>query len=44
MTRTVLPGRPFPLGATLDAGGVNFSIYSERATEVILGCRPVLGQ
>jgi glycogen operon protein len=32
----VLPGRPFPLGATLDDGGVNFSIYSERATEIEL--------
>jgi isoamylase len=36
VTRTVLPGRPFPLGATLDHGGVNFTIYSERATEVEL--------
>jgi isoamylase len=36
VTRTVLPGRPFPLGATLDAGGVNFAIYSERATEIEL--------
>ena len=36
VTRTVLPGRPFPLGATLDADGVNFAIYSENASEVEL--------
>jgi len=28
---TVLPGTPFPLGATLVEGGVNFAFYSERA-------------
>jgi isoamylase len=36
VARIVLPGRPFPLGATWDGEGVNFSIYSERATEVEL--------
>jgi isoamylase len=32
MPRTVLPGRPYPQGATWDGTGVNFSIYSEKAT------------
>ncbi|WP_157537934.1 glycogen debranching protein GlgX [Kitasatospora azatica] len=39
LTRTqagVTPGRPQPLGATVDATGVNFSIFSERATKVEL--------
>jgi isoamylase len=26
------PGRPFPLGATWDGGGTNFSLFSEHAT------------
>ena len=30
------PGRPYPLGATWDGMGVNFSLYSENATEVEL--------
>jgi isoamylase len=30
------PGRPFPLGATWDGAGVNFSLYSEPAWEVEL--------
>ncbi|HUZ03005.1 MAG TPA: glycogen debranching protein GlgX [Thermomicrobiaceae bacterium] len=34
--RRVLPGKPFPLGATWDGEGVNFSIYSEHATTVEL--------
>ncbi len=34
--REVLPGRPHPLGATWDGGGVNFAVYSERATAVEL--------
>ena len=25
------PGRPFPLGATWDGGGTNFSLFSEHA-------------
>jgi pullulanase/glycogen debranching enzyme len=29
-------GRPQPLGATLTAGGVNFSLFSENATKVEL--------
>src|SRR5688572_3352724 len=32
----VLPGRPFPLGATWDGRGVNFALYSENATAVEL--------
>ncbi len=34
--RTVLPGRPYPLGATWDGSGVNFAIYSEIAEKVEL--------
>jgi isoamylase len=30
------PGQPEPLGATLNAAGVNFSIFSENATGVEL--------
>ncbi|XXF79585.1 glycogen debranching protein GlgX [Myxococcaceae bacterium GXIMD 01537] len=30
----VLPGRPFPLGATYDGGGVNFAVFSECAKRV----------
>ncbi len=36
MSRTVLPGRPFPQGATWDGTGVNFSLYSENAARVEL--------
>lgn len=32
----IYPGRAFPLGATYDGNGVNFSIYSENAEEVEL--------
>jgi isoamylase len=32
----VWPGSPYPLGATWDGRGVNFAIFSENATEVIL--------
>src|SRR5215217_2038171 len=32
----VLPGVPYPLGATLDEKGTNFAIYSENATAVTL--------
>ncbi|MFH0753456.1 MAG: glycogen debranching protein GlgX [Candidatus Omnitrophota bacterium] len=32
----VWPGRPYPLGATWDETGVNFSIFSENATKVEL--------
>jgi len=32
----VWPGRPFPLGATWDAEGTNFSLFSENATRVEL--------
>ncbi|MBJ6760893.1 glycogen debranching protein GlgX [Myxococcaceae bacterium JPH2] len=30
----VLPGRPFPLGATFDGSGVNFAVCSEHARKV----------
>lgn len=33
---TVLPGKPYPLGATYDGHGVNFAIFSENATGVRL--------
>ena len=32
----VLPGEPFPLGATWDGNGVNFALYSENAESVEL--------
>ena len=34
MQRTLLPGRPYPLGATAMQKGVNFAVYSECATGV----------
>jgi isoamylase len=33
---TVWPGRPYPLGATWDGEGVNFSLFSEHAQKVEL--------
>ena len=36
MTRTVLPGKPYPQGATWDGTGVNFSLYSEKASSIEL--------
>jgi len=30
----ILPGRPYPLGATVEPGGVNFSVFSANATAV----------
>ena len=36
MSRTQLPGKPYPQGATWDGVGVNFSLYSEGATGVEL--------
>ncbi len=32
----VWPGKPNPLGATWDGGGVNFALFSEHATAVVL--------
>ena len=32
----VHPGHPFPLGATVDEDGVNFSVYADRATGIEL--------
>ena len=34
--REIWPGEPFPLGATWDGGGTNFSLFSENATRVEL--------
>src|SRR6185295_20353407 len=36
MTYDVWPGQPFPLGATYDGQGVNFSIFSETAAGIEL--------
>jgi isoamylase len=36
MELAVLPGKPFPLGATWEKSGVNFALYSENATDVEL--------
>ena len=36
MTRTGLPGKPYPLGAVPDDHGVNFALFSENATRVSL--------
>ncbi len=35
-SRTLLDGKPYPLGATPGKGGVNFAIYSQSAAEVFL--------
>jgi isoamylase len=35
-TITVMPGQPYPQGATFDGAGVNFSLFSENATRVEL--------
>ena len=34
MQRTLLPGKPYPLGATPTSLGTNFALYSENATGV----------
>jgi glycogen operon protein len=36
MKRTLLPGRPYPLGATAFKNGTNFAIFSQEATRVDL--------
>ena len=36
MNISIYPGSPFPLGATWDGKGVNFSLYAENATAVEL--------
>jgi isoamylase len=36
MNISTLPGKPFPLGATWDGTGVNFTLYTENATGVEL--------
>jgi glycogen operon protein len=35
-TMKIWPGKPYPLGATWDGAGVNFSLFSENATKVEL--------
>jgi len=35
-SRTIAKGRPYPLGATPVAGGVNFAIYSRHASDMFL--------
>ena len=35
-TKTVVKGRPYPLGATPVADGVNFAVYSRHASDVFL--------
>lgn len=34
MRRTLLPGKPYPLGATPTSKGANFAVYSQHATGV----------
>ena len=34
MPARIRPGRPYPLGATLEGDGANFAVYSEHATRV----------
>ncbi len=34
MSYTLLPGRPYPLGAKVSSKGTNFALYSEHATSV----------
>ena len=36
MSYTTNPGEPYPLGATVQKGGVNFSLFSQNATSVEL--------
>jgi glycogen operon protein len=36
MTIRIWPGKPYPLGAVWDGGGVNFAIFSEHARHVEL--------
>jgi isoamylase len=35
-SKRVSPGRHYPLGASLESGGVNFALYSQNASEVYL--------
>jgi glycogen operon protein len=36
MSRTLLPGRPYPLGSTVSRRGTNFALFSQDATRVDL--------
>ena len=44
MTYEVLPGVPYPLGATFDGLGVNFAVYSQEATALDLCLFDVTGR
>ncbi len=44
MNRKVLPGSPYPQGATWNGTGVNFAIYSELATKIELCLFDTLGE
>ena len=44
MGHKILPGKPYPLGATFDGKGVNFAVYSEAATDIELCLFDDLGQ
>jgi pullulanase/glycogen debranching enzyme len=35
-SKTIVKGRPYPLGATPVAGGVNFAVYSRHASDIFL--------
>jgi glycogen operon protein len=36
MTTSPLPGSPYPIGASVQPGGVNFSVYADKATAIEL--------
>jgi isoamylase len=44
LAHTLRPGRDYPLGATLDAGGVNFAVFSQNATRLELCLFNELGE
>jgi isoamylase len=44
MNHTLLPGRPYPLGATSSSKGTNFAVFSEGATRVDLCLFDAVGQ
>jgi glycogen operon protein len=44
MDKKILPGKPFPLGATYDGKGINFAIYSETASDIELCLFDDIGQ
>jgi glycogen operon protein len=44
MDKKILPGKPYPLGATYDGKGINFAIYSETASDIELCLFDDIGQ